>query len=43
MEEVKLLRPEEQYAEKIAEMREEYLRAGSSMDGCGGLSNLTGV
>lgn len=37
MEECMLLRPNAEYADRIAAYRQEFLEAGSSMDGCGPL------
>ena len=40
MEDFILIRPTSEYAEQIAEYREEFLCAGGSMDGCGPLRRL---
>ena len=40
MESLLLIRPTAEYAEEIAAYREEFLRCGSSMDGCGPLRRI---
>lgn len=40
MEELLLIRPDNEYAKQIAEYRQEFLDAGDSMDGCGSLRRI---
>lgn len=42
-EEFMLVRPSMEYAEELIQYRQEFLEAGSSMDGCGPLKRLEGM
>lgn len=43
MEEFMLVRPSKEYAEELIQYRQEFLDAGSSMDGCGPLRRLEDI